>query len=168
MSFARPLTLGALAVALALGCDNPDDDATPRAGAVEASVESAAPASATAGMSDAAFASAGLEAKVVFTATDADVIKTYVGLGLGVGIVASLAYDAANDHGLVALDASNLFEYSVTKIGFRRGTFLRTYMYDFISYFAPHLTRDIVDRAIATTNREDFEQLFDESSLPVH
>ncbi|MCB1747675.1 MAG: HTH-type transcriptional regulator CysB [Gammaproteobacteria bacterium] len=117
---------------------------------------------------DAAFASAGLEAKVVFTATDADVIKTYVGLGLGVGIVASLAYDAANDHGLVALDASNLFEYSVTKIGFRRGTFLRTYMYDFISYFAPHLTRDIVDRAIATTNREDFEQLFDESSLPVH
>lgn len=117
---------------------------------------------------DEAFAAAGLDAKVVFTAVDADVIKTYVRLGLGVGIVASLAYDPASDRGLEALDASHLFEHSVTKIGFRRGAFLRTYMYDFISYFAPHLTREVVDRAIATTDREQFAALFDESELPTH
>ena len=117
---------------------------------------------------DEAFAAAGLEARVVFTAVDADVIKTYVRLGLGIGIVASLAYDAQVDSGLSALSAAHLFPYSVTKIGFRRGAFLRTYMYDFINYFAPHLTREVVDRAIATTNREDFAQLFDESTLPEH
>ena len=117
---------------------------------------------------DAAFESAGLEAHVVFTAVDADVIKTYVRLGLGIGIVASLAFDPDTDSGLTALDASHLFEHSVTKIGFRRGTFLRTYMYDFISYFAPQLTREVVDKAIATTNREEFGRLFDEARLPQH
>ena len=109
---------------------------------------------------------AGLEARVVFTAVDADVIKTYVRLGLGVGIIATLAYDPALDDDLVALDASHLFEYSVTKIGFKRGTFIRGYMYDFIQYFAPQLDREMVDRAIATTRREEFLALFDESSLP--
>ncbi len=117
---------------------------------------------------DRAFADAGLEARVVFTAVDADVIKTYVRLGLGVGIVATLAYDAAYDKGLVALNASHLFDYSVTKIGFRRGAYLRTYMYDFIRYFAPHLTRDVVDEAIAVTGKEEFAALFDESELPEH
>ncbi len=117
---------------------------------------------------DRAFADAGLEARVVFTAVDADVIKTYVRLGLGVGIVATLAYDAAYDKGLVALNASHLFDYSVTKIGFRRGAYLRAYMYDFIRYFAPHLTRDVVDEAIAVTGKEEFAALFDESELPEH
>ena len=117
---------------------------------------------------DQAFTDAGLEARVVFTAVDADVIKTYVRLGLGVGIIATLAYDPALDDDLVALDASHLFEYSVTKIGFKRGTFIRGYMYDFIQYFAPQLDREMVDRAIATTRREEFLALFDESSLPAH
>jgi len=117
---------------------------------------------------DEAFAAAGLDARVVFTAVDADVIKTYVRLGLGVGIVASLAYEATVDSELTALSAAHLFDYSVTKIGFRRGTFLRTYMYDFINYFAPHLTREVVDRAMAATSREDFDRLFDESLLPEH
>ena len=117
---------------------------------------------------DEAFSQAGLEARVVFTAVDADVIKTYVRLGLGVGIVASLAYDADTDSDLVAIDASHLFDYSVTKIGFRRGTFVRGYMYDFIQYFAPHLDREAVDRAVATTRREEFLALFDEESLPEH
>ncbi|MGR8920310.1 MAG: HTH-type transcriptional regulator CysB [Gammaproteobacteria bacterium] len=117
---------------------------------------------------DDAFARAGLEARVVFTAVDADVIKTYVRLGLGVGIVATLAFEAEHDDGLVALNAAHLFDYSVTKIGFRRGTFLRRYMYDFIENFAPHLTREVVDRAVATTNREAFAALFDESELPEH
>lgn len=115
---------------------------------------------------DEAFANAGLEARVVFTAVDADVIKTYVRLGLGVGVVATLAYDAAEDEGLVALNADHLFEFSVTKIGFRRGAYLRNYMYDFIRYFAPHLERELVDEAIATTARDDFEALFAGIELP--
>ncbi|WP_305792357.1 HTH-type transcriptional regulator CysB, partial [Arhodomonas sp. KWT] len=89
---------------------------------------------------DQAFSDRGLEPEVVFTATDSEVIKTYVGLGLGVGIMASMAFDPERDRGLVALDASELFEPSVTSIGFRRGTYLRGYMYDFIEAFAPHLT----------------------------
>src|SRR5690606_2991552 len=77
---------------------------------------------------DEAFNHRGLTPKVVFTAADADVIKTYVRLGLGVGIVARMAVDAKLDSDLVVLDASELFEPSVTKIGFRRGTFLRGFM----------------------------------------
>ena len=98
---------------------------------------------------DEAFHREGLAPRVVFTATDADVIKTYVRLGLGVGIVAALAYDPSQDADLVALDASHLFADSVTKIGFSRGTFLRRYMYDLIELFAPHLTRELVDAAAA-------------------
>jgi LysR family cys regulon transcriptional activator len=96
---------------------------------------------------DEAFHSQRLTPRVVFTATDADVIKTYVRLGLGIGIIARMAVDEAQDSGLVVLDASHLFKPSVTKIGFRRGTFLRGYMYDFIELFAPHLTRRLVDQA---------------------
>lgn len=117
---------------------------------------------------DAAFASAGLKARVVLTAVDADVIKTYVRLGLGVGIVATLAFDPQNDVGLTALNADHLFDYSVTKIGFRRGTYLRSYMYDFIQLFAPHLTRELTDEAAAATSRTAFDELFDEALLPQH
>jgi LysR family cys regulon transcriptional activator len=117
---------------------------------------------------DEAFHREGLTPKVVFTATDADVIKTYVRLGLGVGIIATLAYDAAQDQGLVALDASHLFAYSITKIGFSRGTFLRRYMYDFIEWFAPHLKREIVDRAATARDRDELEQLFAGIKLPTY
>lgn len=86
---------------------------------------------------DEAFSNRGLSPKVVFTAADADVIKTYVRLGLGVGIVAKMAVDPVLDSDLVMIDAGHLFEPSVTKIGFRRGTFLRGFMYDFMHEFAP-------------------------------
>ena len=76
---------------------------------------------------DDAFGAAGITPDVVFTATDTDVIKTYVRLGIGVGIIASMAFDEAQDADLVRIDASHLFEPSVTYIGFRRGTFLRRY-----------------------------------------
>jgi LysR family cys regulon transcriptional activator len=98
---------------------------------------------------DSAFNRSGLTPRIVFTATDADVIKTYVRLGLGVGVIASMAMDPDADDDLVALDASHIFESSTTMIGFKKGTFLRTYMYDFIERFAPHLTRNIVDQSIA-------------------
>ncbi|MCH8163580.1 MAG: HTH-type transcriptional regulator CysB, partial [Proteobacteria bacterium] len=97
---------------------------------------------------DDAFNAEGYVPKVVFTASDADVIKTYVKLGIGVGIVASMAFDPEIDNELVAIDASHLFEASTTKIGLRRGTFLRGYMYEFIELFAPHLNKALVDEAL--------------------
>lgn len=115
---------------------------------------------------DEAFNEKGLQPNVVFTATDADVIKTYVRLGLGIGIVARMAYDPGLDGDLVPLDARHLFKSSVTSIGFRRGAYLRTYMYDFIEEFAPHLTRDIVDRATHCHSAEELDKLFEYMVLP--
>ncbi|MBC7190995.1 HTH-type transcriptional regulator CysB [Marinobacter sp.] len=118
---------------------------------------------------DEAFQSRGLTPRVVFTAADADVIKTYVRLGLGVGIIASMAYDRQADHDLVALDASKLFQPSVTRIGFRKGTFLRGYMYEFIRQFAPHLTKERVDEAVAHQgHRSEIEALFRDVELPTY
>ena len=117
---------------------------------------------------DDAFSNRGLSPKVVFTATDADMIKTYVRLGLGVGIVAHMAVDPEMDPDLEVIDASRLFESSVTKIGFRRGTFLRGYMYEFIEAFAPHLTREMIDRALQCSSKLELEALFDGVELPVH
>ena len=117
---------------------------------------------------DEAFSHRGLTPKVVFTAADADVIKTYVRLGLGVGIVAKMAVDTNLDKDLVVLDASELFESSITKIGFRRGTFLRGFMCDFIEKFAPHLTREVMAKAIQCHNKQELEDLFEGVELPVH
>ncbi|WP_111641735.1 HTH-type transcriptional regulator CysB [Marinimicrobium alkaliphilum] len=117
---------------------------------------------------DEAFINRGLAPKVVFTAADADVIKTYVRLGLGVGIIAKMAYSEEADSDLVALDASHLFESSVTKIGFRRGTFLRGFMYDFLEGFAPHLSRQVVDEAYHCHSRAELEELFETIALPSH
>jgi LysR family cys regulon transcriptional activator len=116
---------------------------------------------------DEAFMHHGLAPRVVFTATDADVIKTYVRLGLGIGIIAQMAHDPEEDSDLVALDASHLFEPSTTMIGCRRGTFLRGYMYDFIELFAPHLNREMVDAAFEKQNRAELEALFKDVTLPV-
>ncbi|MXS19836.1 HTH-type transcriptional regulator CysB [Pseudomonas oryzihabitans] len=117
---------------------------------------------------DEAFARHGLEPNVVLTAADADVIKTYVRLGLGVGIVADMAVDHKVDADLVCLDASHLFEASVTKIGLRRGTFLRGFMCDFIGRFAPHLTRDVLTEAMQTPTRQELETLFHGVTLPTY
>ena len=109
---------------------------------------------------DEAFAKVGLQPDVVFTATDSEVIKTYVQLGLGVGIMASMAFEAERDHGLVALDASHLFEPSTTGIAFRRSAFLRGYMLDFIQTFASHLTPAVVGQGIAAQSDEERQALF--------
>ena len=116
---------------------------------------------------DRAFNRAGLKPQVVFTATDADVIKTYVRAGMGIGIVASLAYDPELDADLECLDAGHLFQQATTRIGFRRGIFLRNYMYDFIELFAPHLTRDLVQQAAQTDDRKGLERVFRGLELPV-
>ena len=116
---------------------------------------------------DEAFRNAQLKPNVVFTATDADIIKTYVRLGMGVGIVARMAYDPHYDQALVRLSAGHLFAANLTRIGFRRGTFLRCYMYDFIQLFAPHLTRERVCQAEQAQSVEEVERLFAGLELPV-
>ena len=116
---------------------------------------------------DEAFMQSGLTPKVVFTATDADVIKTYVRLGLGIGIMAQMAYDPVLDSDLVSLDASHLFDHSTTMIGCRKGTFLRGYMYDFIELFAPHLNRELVAEAFLLQTRAELDELFANIELPM-
>lgn len=116
---------------------------------------------------DDAFSQKRLSPRVAFTAVDADVIKTYVRLGLGVGIIANMAVDPRIDGDLVRLDASNLFAPSVTKIGFRHGSFLRGFMYDFIHSFAPHLTEDLVNRAVSLRDQTEIDHLFSQVELPV-
>ena len=95
-----------------------------------------------------AFERAQLEPNVVLAAIDADVIKTYVSLGLGLGIISALAVDPQRDSGLVALDAGHLFESNTTRLAVRRGTYLRRYDYDLITLFAPHLSKRVVDMAM--------------------
>ena len=117
---------------------------------------------------DSAFEKAGVEPKIAFTATDADVIKTYVRLGVGIGVIASMAIDPKIDSDLVTIDASHLFKASTTKIGFRRGSFLRGYMFDFIERFAPHLTKDIVTRAMIMKNNVEVDELLKDIDLPTY
>ena len=95
-----------------------------------------------------AFENRGLKANVVLTALDSDVIKTYVELGLGVGILAKMAFDPERDRSLRALDASHLFESSTTRLGVKRNAYLRRYAYEFIELFAPQLPRSLVERAV--------------------
>ena len=92
-----------------------------------------------------AFDARGIKPNVALTAIDADVIKAYVELGMGVGILAKMAFDPARDFGLRLVDASHLFEPSTTRIGIRRHAYLRGYVYDFIEMFAPHLTRRVIE-----------------------
>jgi LysR family transcriptional regulator, cys regulon transcriptional activator len=95
-----------------------------------------------------AFELRGLQPNVVLTALDSDVIKTYVELGLGIGILAKMAFDPKRDASLRAIDAGHLFESSTTRLGIKRNAYLRRYAYEFIEAFAPHLPRAIVERAV--------------------
>jgi LysR family cys regulon transcriptional activator len=104
-----------------------------------------------------AFEQRGLKPRVVLTALDADVIKTYVELGLGVGIMAAMAFNAKRDRGLKALDASHLFESSTTRLGIKRGAYLRRYAYEFIELFVPHLPRSIVEPAVMGAEGSRYE-----------
>jgi LysR family cys regulon transcriptional activator len=114
-----------------------------------------------------AFADEGLEPDVVFTARDADVIKTYVRMGLGVGIVASMAADCDDKKDLQVIDAVGLFPRSTTWIGYRKNAVLRRYMVDFIQLFASHLTSMQLEDIRRATSQEDIDGLFQSSELPV-
>jgi len=95
-----------------------------------------------------AFSEAGLRPNVVLAAIDADVIKTYVELGLGIGLIASMAYDEKRDTNLRMRDVGHLFAPSTTRIGLRRGAHLRGFTYAFIEMFTGHLDRRAVDEAM--------------------
>lgn len=114
---------------------------------------------------DEAFAQEGVEPKIVFTAADSDVIKTYVRLGVGVGIVAHMAADTRDDD-LVVIDASHLFEPSITRLGIRKGTFMRGYLYHFIEKLAGHLDQETLDKGLLAANKQEVDQLFAKLELP--
>ncbi len=104
-----------------------------------------------------AFESRGLAPNVVLTAFDADVIKTYVELGLGVGIMAKMAFDPRRDRGLRAIDAAHLFPSSTTRLGIKRGAYLRRFAYDFIELFAPRLSREAVQTTVSGESGSSYE-----------
>ena len=98
---------------------------------------------------DDAFRHAGVATDIVLTAMDSDVIQQYVSLGMGVGIVASMAIEQGGRNGLRAIEAPHLFAPNVTRLAVRRGAYLRSYTYDFILQFAPELTRADIEAALS-------------------
>ncbi len=114
-----------------------------------------------------AFADEGLEPNIGFTARDADVIKTYVRMGLGVGIVASMAADCSDRKDLQVIDAEGLFPRSTTWIGYRKDSVLRRYMVDFIQLFAPHISPRQMDNLRRADSQETIDELFRNADLPL-
>jgi LysR family cys regulon transcriptional activator len=98
---------------------------------------------------DEAFAARRIEPDIVLAAIDADVIKTYVEAGLGVGIVANVAYDATRDAGLVALPVGHLFGSQVTHLAIKRGATLRGFVHHFIELVAPEVDRAMIERLLS-------------------
>jgi len=115
-----------------------------------------------------AFSNEGLEPDVVFTARDADVIKTYVRMGLGVGIVASMAEDCDDRKDLQAIEAEGLFPRSTTWIGFRKDAVMRRYMLDFAQLFAPHITASQLEEMRHARTQDDIDKLYADADLPIH
>jgi LysR family transcriptional regulator, cys regulon transcriptional activator len=113
------------------------------------------------------FEAHGLPLNVALTARDADVIKTYVRVGLGVGILARLAMDPVLDADLVVLDTSHLFPSHISWLGFRRDMFLREYMYEFIELMAAHLPKSFVRRLEHTTSEKEVERLLADLFIPI-
>ena len=114
-----------------------------------------------------AFTEKKLKPDVVFTARDADVIKTYVRMGLGVGIVASMAHECDDNKDLTAIDAEGLFPRSTTWIGFRKDAVLRRYMLNFIKLFAPHIDAQQLDAVVKAQQQEEIDLLFKDTKLPI-
>jgi LysR family cys regulon transcriptional activator len=113
------------------------------------------------------FETAGLALDVALTARDSDVIKTYVRIGLGVGILASVAIDPVADADLAVLDATHLFEGHTTWIGFRRGGLLRAYMYEFIERLAPHLPRKLVRESEKSVTQDEVDRIVAPLQIPL-
>jgi LysR family cys regulon transcriptional activator len=114
-----------------------------------------------------AFREHGLEPRVVFTARDADIIKTYVRMGMGVGVIASMAFECADREDLVAIDAKDLFPMVTTWLGFARDMVLRGYMVDFVHLFAPHYSPRLIRDVARAQDREHADELLKGIALPL-
>jgi LysR family cys regulon transcriptional activator len=114
-----------------------------------------------------AFQDEGLEPRVAFTARDADIIKTYVRMGMGVGVIASMAYECQDQGDLTAIDAKDLFPQVTTWLGFPKDIVLRRYMVDFVNLFAPHYSLRLITDAAALETQEDVDELLKDIKLPV-
>ncbi|MCH8866093.1 MAG: HTH-type transcriptional regulator CysB [Proteobacteria bacterium] len=114
-----------------------------------------------------AFTELGLTPDVVFTARDADVIRTYVRMGLGVGIVASMAEDSDDQKDMITIEADGLFPQSTTWIGFRKDMVLRRYMLDFVQLFSPHITAEQLEQTRHVRTQSEIDDLFRDADLPV-
>ena len=114
---------------------------------------------------DKAFQRAGLEPRIAFTATDSDVIKTYVRLGLGAGIIAEMAC-LDSDSDLAFIDAGHLFQHSLIKVGFRRGRHLSAHQFDFIRMMAPHYDMDTIRRVADARDAGEREALLARTEIP--
>ena len=116
---------------------------------------------------DRTFTDNDLTPDLVFTATDADVIKTYVRLGMGIGLIARMAYLPELDQDLIAIDVAHLFPDSITKVAFRRGMYLRRYYYDFLQLFAEHFTPERIDAVALAKDQAGVDALFADVKLPL-
>ena len=116
---------------------------------------------------DKTFQKANLEPKVAFTATDSDVIKTYVRMGLGAGIIAEMACASADDD-LVYIDASHLFPDSTIKVGFRHSRHISAYQFDFLQMLTPYIDLDTIKELASTRDLEDREMLIPEDRVPLY
>ena len=96
---------------------------------------------------DQAFEKRGLKPDVLLEAIDADVIKTYVELGMGIGIIAGMAFDPERDRNLRAIPAGHLFGMNVSRVAVKQGAYLRSYIYTFIELLAPTLNRKLIEQA---------------------
>lgn len=114
-----------------------------------------------------AFRDKKLEPRVVFTARDADIIKTYVRMGMGVGVIASMAYECKDEEDLKAIDAKGLFPEVTTWLGFPRDRVLRAYMADFIHLFAPHYSLHMIRDAAGFETQKEVDELLKGVPLPV-
>jgi len=113
------------------------------------------------------FAAEGLYPRVALTARDSDVIKTYVRLGLGVGIIANMSVDATEDADLISIDASHLFETQTTSVGVPRNGFVRQYVFDFLQLLGPHLKPNVVADVIRLETQEQVDAVFAKVDLPM-
>lgn len=109
-----------------------------------------------------------LQPNIVLAAVDADVIKTYVRLGLGIGIIADMAFNADLDNDLVILNVEHLFGITTSQIAIKKDRYIKPYVYPFIEMFAPHLTYDLIRQAIACVDLGDRQQLFSTVSIPMY
>lgn len=109
-----------------------------------------------------------LQPNIVLTAVDADVIKTYVRLGLGIGIIADMAFSAEQDTDLFAINVEHLFGISTSQIAVRKDSYIKPYVYPFIEMFAPHLTQSLIRQAITCSNLEQRKQLFADILIPMY